>query len=74
MIFTRLPSGELDAATFIAAIPKTTLCHRLARIGAKIARNGWSVTLRTAEAMVPRQPFADILALNSQLRTPPVPA
>jgi len=74
MIFTRLPSGERDAATLIAAIPKTTLRHRLAKIGARIARNGWSITLRTAEAMVPRQLFAAVPALNFQLRTPPVPA
>jgi len=74
MIFTRLPTGKLDAATLIAAIAKTTRCHRLAKPGAKIARSGWPITLRSAEARVPQQPSASVPELNFQLRTPPVPA
>jgi len=74
MIFKGLASGELDAAPFIAALQITTLRNGLAKIGAKIARHGRSIALWTAEAMVPRPLLAAIPALNSQLRTPPVPA
>ncbi|HKO08258.1 MAG: hypothetical protein ACHQRJ_06885 [Alphaproteobacteria bacterium] len=50
-----------------------TLRDRLAKIGAKV-HHGRTITLQTAEVMVPRQLFADILTLIAQLRSPPVPA
>jgi hypothetical protein len=74
VIYKRSPSGERAAATLIVAMPKITLRDRLAKIGAKIARFGRPITLRTAEAKLPRPLFGATLARNSQVPTPPVPA
>lgn len=74
MIFKRLAFGEFNAALFSAVMRLTALHNGLAKIDARIARYGRPMALGSAEAMVPRQLFAAILALNSQVPTPPVPA
>ena len=63
------------------AIPKTadpwsltSLREKLVKIGAKVVSHGRYVTFQMAEVAVPRQMFADILALIARLRAPPAPA
>jgi hypothetical protein len=41
------------------------------KIGAKVVSHGRYVIFQMAEVAVPRQMFADILALNARLRAPP---
>ena len=52
----------------------TSLREKLVKIGAKVVSHGRYVTFQMAEVAVPRQMFADILALIARLRAPPVPA
>lgn len=52
----------------------TSLREKLIKIGAKVVRHGRYVTFQLAEVAVPRQIFADILALIARLRAPPAPA
>jgi len=49
----------------------TSLREKLIKIGAKVVNHGRYVTFQMAEVAVPRQMFADILALIAQLRAPP---
>lgn len=49
-------------------------CLRGVKIGAKVVSHGRHVTFQLAEVAVPRQMFADILALVARLRAPPAPA
>jgi hypothetical protein len=51
-----------------------TLLDRLAKIAVKVVHHGRAITFQTAEVIVSRQLFADILALIAQLRSPLVPA
>ena len=82
------PAGESDDALAYSlanfprtlALPEavshwsmTTLRDRLVKIGARIVRNGRSITFQMAEVMVPRGMFQQILAAISALRpSPPV--
>jgi len=52
----------------------TSLREKLIKIGAKVTSHGRYVTFQMAEVAVPRQMFADILALIARLRAPPAPA
>ena len=52
----------------------TSLREKLIKIGAKVVSHGRYVTFQMAEVAVPRQMFADILALIARLRAPPAPA
>jgi hypothetical protein len=52
----------------------TSLRDKLVKIGAKVVSHGRYVTFQMAEIAVPRQIFADILALIARLRAPPAPA
>ncbi len=52
----------------------TSLREKLIKIGAKVISHGRYVTFQMAEVAVPRQMFADILALIARLRAPPAPA
>ena len=52
----------------------TSLREKLIKIGAKVVSHGRYVTFQLAEVAVPRQMFADILALIARLRAPPAPA
>lgn len=52
----------------------TSLREKLVKIGAKVVSHGRYVTFQMAEVAVPRQMFAEILALIAQLRAPPAPA
>ena len=52
----------------------TSLREKLVKIGAKVVSHGRYVTFQMAEVAVPRQMFADILALIARLRAPPAPA
>jgi Transposase DDE domain group 1 len=52
----------------------TSLREKLIKIGAKVVRHGRYITFQMAEVAVPRQLFADILALTARLRAPPAPA
>ena len=52
----------------------TSLREKLIKIGAKVVSHGRYVTFQMAEVAVPRQMFADILALIARLRVPPAPA
>src|SRR5215468_9454607 len=49
----------------------TSLREKLIKIGAKVVSHGRYVTFQMAEVAVPRQMFADILALITRLRAPP---
>jgi hypothetical protein len=51
----------------------TSLREKLVKIGAKVVSHGRYVTFQMAEVAVPRQMFADILALIARLRPPPAP-
>ena len=51
----------------------TSLREKLVKIGAKVVSHGRYVTFQLAEVAVPRQMFADILALIARLRAPPAP-
>jgi hypothetical protein len=46
----------------------------LVLFGAKVTSHGRYITFQMAEVAVPRQMFADILALIARLRAPPEPA
>jgi hypothetical protein len=48
----------------------TSLREKLVRIGAKVVSHGRYVTFQMAAVAVPRQMFADILALIARLRAP----
>jgi Transposase DDE domain group 1 len=51
----------------------TTLRDRLVKIGARIVRQGRSISFQMAEVMVPRRMFQQILAAITALRpSPPV--
>jgi hypothetical protein len=52
----------------------TSLREKLVKIGAKVISHGRYATFQMSEVAVPRQMFADILALIARLRTPPAPA
>jgi hypothetical protein len=52
----------------------TSLREKLVKIGAKVVSHGRYVTFQMAEIAVPRQMFADILALIAGLRASPAPA
>ena len=52
----------------------TSLREKLIKIGAKVVSHGRYVTFQMAEVAVPREMFADILALIARLRAPPAPA
>ena len=52
----------------------TSLREKLVKIGAKVVSHGRYVTFQMAEVAVPREMFADILALIARLRAPPAPA
>jgi hypothetical protein len=52
----------------------TRLREKLIKIGAKVVSHGRYVAFQMAEVAVPRQMFADILALIARLRAPPEPA
>ena len=52
----------------------TSLREKLVKIGAKVVSHGRYVIFQMAEVAVPRQMFADILALIARLRVPPAPA
>lgn len=52
----------------------TSQREKLIKIGAKVVSHGRYVTFQLAEVAVPRQMFADILALIARLRAPPAPA
>ena len=49
------------------------LREKLIKIGAKVVSHGRYVTFQMAEVAVPRQMFAEILALIAGLRAPPAP-
>ena len=50
------------------------VADQLIKIGAKAVSHGLYVTFQMAEVAVPREMFADILALIARLRAPPAPA
>ena len=52
----------------------TSLREKLIKIGAKVVSHGRYVTFQMAVVAVPRQMFANILALITRLRAPPAPA
>ncbi len=52
----------------------TTLREKLIKIGAKIVLHGRYVIFQVAEVAISRDPFAEILRLVSELRSPPDPA
>ena len=52
----------------------TSLREKLVKIGAKVVSHGRYVTFQMAEVAVPREMFAEILALIARLRAPPAPA
>ena len=52
----------------------TSLREKLIKIGAKIISHGRYVAFQMAEVAIPRQLFADILALIAELRPPPDPS
>jgi len=54
--------------------PLTSLRENLIKIGAKVVSHGRYVTFQMAEVAVPRQMFADILALIARLWAPPASA
>ena len=49
----------------------TSLKDKLIRIGAKVVSHGRYVAFQTAEVVIPRNLFADILRLIAELRPPP---
>ena len=51
----------------------TSLREKLIKIGAKVVSHGRYITFQMAEVAVPRQMFAEILALIARLRAPPAP-
>jgi len=51
----------------------TSLREKLIKIGAKVVSHGRYVVFQMAEVAIPRQLFAEILRLITQLRSPPVP-
>lgn len=51
---------------------RTTLKEKLIKIGAKIVRYGRYVAFQMAEVAIPRNLFADMLRMISELRPPPV--
>ncbi len=50
----------------------TTLKEKLIKIGAKVVSHGRYVAFQMAEVAIPRDPFADILRMITELRPPPV--
>ena len=50
----------------------TSLKEKLIKIGAKVVSHGRYVAFQMAEVAIPRNLFADILRLISELRPPPV--
>jgi hypothetical protein len=52
----------------------TSLREKVIKIGAEFVSHGRCVTFQMAEVAVPRQIFADILALIARSRVPPAPA
>jgi Transposase DDE domain group 1 len=52
----------------------TTLKEKLIKIGAKIVSHGRYVAFQMAEVAIPKNLFADILRMISELRSPPVPS
>ena len=52
----------------------TSLREKLIKIGAKIISHGRYVAFQMAEVAIPRQLFADFLALIAELRPPPDPS
>jgi hypothetical protein len=51
-----------------------TLREKLVKIGAKVVRHGWYVTIELAEVVVPRELFRKILSLIDDPRPRPAPA
>jgi len=49
----------------------TTLKEKLIKIGAKVVSHGRYVAFQMAEVAIPRNLFADILRLITELRPPP---
>ena len=49
----------------------TSLKEKLIKIGAKVISHGRYVAFQMAEVVIPRQLFADMLRLISELRPPP---
>ena len=49
----------------------TSLREKLIKIGAKVISHGRYVTFQMAEVAIPRNLFADILRLITELRLPP---
>ena len=48
--------------------------EKLIKIGPKIVRHGRYITFQTAEVVIPRDLFANILRRIDRLRPPPPPA
>ena len=68
-----------NLANFLRSLPLevehwslTTLCEKLAKIGARIVRHGRYVVFQLAEVAVPRVLFAAILRRIDRLRGPPM--
>ena len=51
----------------------TSLKEKLIKIGAKVVSHGRHVAFQMAEVAIPRQLFADVLRLITELRPPPDP-
>ncbi len=52
-------------------VAMTTLGEKLIKIGAEVVSHGRYVAFQMAEVAIPRNLFADILRLISELRPPP---
>ncbi len=52
----------------------TALREKLIKIATKMVRHGRYVIFQMAEVAISRDPFAEILRLVSELRSPPDPA
>ena len=50
----------------------TTLKEKLIKIGAKVVSHGRYVAFQMAEVAIPKNLFADILQMITELRPPPV--
>ena len=65
---------DLTAPKYVTPTRTPRMREKLIKIGAKVVHHGRYVTFQLAEVAVPRQMFADILALIARLRAPPAPA
>jgi hypothetical protein len=65
------PHAHAGDAEDSGAVSLTSLREKLIKIGATVVRHGRCVTFQMAKVALPRQMFADILALITRLRHRP---